>query len=39
MQWYEKLAWYAVFGFAMTKSFELMSVIKDKINEDNELIR
>lgn len=38
MEWYEKIAWYAVLGFAMTKSWQFIGAIKDKVNGEEELI-
>jgi len=34
MEWFEKIAWYAVLGFGITKSWEIIGVIKTKINDD-----
>lgn len=37
MEWYEKVVWYTILGFTMTKFWEATGYVKDKIN-DEELI-
>lgn len=38
MEWYEKAVWYAVLGFAMTKSWQFIGLIKEKVNGEPEVV-
>jgi len=39
MEWYEKIAWYTALGFIVFKSYEIMGIVRNKINDNEELIQ
>ena len=36
MEWYQKVVWYAVLGFAVVKTGELVGLIRSKVDPDDE---
>lgn len=39
MEWYEKVALYAAFGYTMFKFYDIITYFKTQINDDEELIQ